>query len=86
MGDSIFNWLAWQQTPGTPPGPAPRRPLRGWHRAAGPKRATFEGVFVSRVFHKLEAEYAAWKQRELPSRYVYGFADGTYFSPTGRSA
>jgi transposase-like protein len=35
---------------------------------------------VSRVFHGLEAEYAAWKERPLPERYVYGFADGTYFS------
>jgi transposase-like protein len=35
---------------------------------------------VSRVFHKLEGEYETWKQRDLPSRYVYVFADGTYFS------
>ncbi len=35
---------------------------------------------VSRVFHSLEAEFAAWQQRELPSRYLYVFADGTYFS------
>lgn len=35
---------------------------------------------VSRVFHTLEAEFAAWQQRELPSRYAYVFADGTYFS------
>ncbi len=35
---------------------------------------------VSRVFHKLEAEYETWKKRPLPSRYVYVFADGTYFS------
>src|SRR5262245_32861709 len=35
---------------------------------------------VSRVFHTLEAEFAAWQQRELPSRYAYAFADGTYFS------
>jgi putative transposase len=35
---------------------------------------------VSRVFHTLEAEFAAWQQRTLPPRYVYAFADGTYFS------
>jgi transposase-like protein len=35
---------------------------------------------VSRVFHSLEAEFAAWQKRPLPSRYVYAFADGTYFS------
>ena len=35
---------------------------------------------VSRVFHTLEAEFAAWQQRDLPTRYVYVFADGTYFS------
>jgi putative transposase len=35
---------------------------------------------VSRVFHKLQAEYDTWKKRTLPSRYVYAFADGTYFS------
>jgi transposase-like protein len=35
---------------------------------------------VSRVFHGLEAEYEAWKKRGLLSRYVYVFADGTYFS------
>jgi putative transposase len=35
---------------------------------------------VSRVFHTLEAEFAAWQQRELPTRYVYVFADGSYFS------
>ena len=35
---------------------------------------------VSRVFHTLEAEFAAWQQRELPSHYAYVFADGTYFS------
>lgn len=35
---------------------------------------------VSRVFHKLEGEYETWKTRDLPSRYVYVFADGTYFS------
>jgi putative transposase len=35
---------------------------------------------VSRVFHTLEEEYAAWKTRELPERYTYVYADGTYFS------
>ena len=35
---------------------------------------------VSRLFHTLEGEFAAWQQRELPTRYVYVFADGTYFS------
>ena len=35
---------------------------------------------VSRVFHTLEAEFAAWQTRTLPARYVYVFADGTYFS------
>jgi len=35
---------------------------------------------VSRVFHKLEDEFAAWKTRPLARHYVYCFADGTYFS------
>jgi putative transposase len=35
---------------------------------------------VSRVFHKLEDEFEAWKQRNLAQHYVYCFADGTYFS------
>jgi transposase-like protein len=35
---------------------------------------------VSRVFHTLEAEFARWQKRTLPAHYVYGFADGTYFS------
>lgn len=35
---------------------------------------------VSRVFHKLEDEFEAWKKRKLESHYVYCFADGTYFS------
>jgi putative transposase len=35
---------------------------------------------VSRVHHGLEAEYAQWKARPLAERYVYVFADGTYFS------
>jgi len=35
---------------------------------------------VSRVFHKLDDEFTAWKQRPLAPHYVYCFADGTYFS------
>lgn len=35
---------------------------------------------VSRVFHSLESEFAEWQKRPLPKRYVYAFADGTYFS------
>ncbi len=35
---------------------------------------------VSRVHHGLETEYAQWKVRSLSERYVYVFADGTYFS------
>lgn len=35
---------------------------------------------VSRVFQGLEEEYGSWKARGLPERYVYVFADGTYFS------
>jgi putative transposase len=35
---------------------------------------------VSRVFHTLEGEFAAWKKRPLDSHYLYIFADGTYFS------
>jgi transposase-like protein len=35
---------------------------------------------VSRVFHSLEDEFARWQQRPVPKRYVYAFADGTYFS------
>jgi len=35
---------------------------------------------VSRVFHTLEGEYIAWKQRPLDAHYVYAFADGTYFT------
>lgn len=34
---------------------------------------------VSRVFHTLESEYEQWKTRKLAERYVYAFADGTYF-------
>jgi transposase-like protein len=35
---------------------------------------------VSRVFPTLESEYEQWKTRKLAERYVYAFADGTYFS------
>jgi putative transposase len=35
---------------------------------------------VSRVFHTLESEYEQWKRRQLAARYVYAFADGTYFT------
>lgn len=35
---------------------------------------------VSRVFHTLESEYERWKQRPLKERYLYAFADGTYFT------
>lgn len=35
---------------------------------------------VSRVFHTLQAEFDAWKQRPLAAHYRYVFADGTYFT------
>jgi transposase-like protein len=35
---------------------------------------------VSRVFHKLDTEVEAWKQRPLAEHYAYVFADGTYFT------
>jgi transposase-like protein len=35
---------------------------------------------VSRVFHTLEGEFAAWKKRPLQAHYLYVIADGTYFS------
>lgn len=35
---------------------------------------------VSRTFHTLETEYAAWKERTLAAHYLYCFADGTYFT------
>ena len=35
---------------------------------------------VSRVFHTLESEYEQWKRHKLAERYVYAFADGTYFT------
>jgi len=35
---------------------------------------------VSRTFHTLQCEYDAWKERSLSARYLYAFADGTYFT------
>ena len=35
---------------------------------------------VSRTFHTLDAEYKAWKERPLSDRYLYVYADGTYFT------
>ncbi len=35
---------------------------------------------VSRVFHSLEKEFEEWKTRPLKTRYLYVFADGTYFT------
>lgn len=35
---------------------------------------------VSRVFHTLEGEFAAWKTRPLAADYAYAFADGSYFN------
>jgi putative transposase len=35
---------------------------------------------VSRTFHTLETEYAAWKERSLSAHYLYCCADGTYFT------
>jgi transposase-like protein len=35
---------------------------------------------VSRVFHGLDDEFAAWKRRDLPARYQYVYGDGTYFT------
>ena len=35
---------------------------------------------VSGVFHSLQSEYDQWKTRKLAERYVYAFADGTYFT------
>lgn len=46
-------------------------PLKGTHPSA---------FTLSRVFHTLEAEYAAWKKRPLAEHYAYCFADGTYLS------
>lgn len=33
---------------------------------------------VSRVFHRLETEFEAWKSRPLKAHYLYAYADGTY--------
>lgn len=35
---------------------------------------------VSRIFHTLNEEFETWKNRPLASRYLYAFADGTYFT------
>ena len=35
---------------------------------------------VSRIYQRLEDEFATWKKRSLAARYVYIFADGTYFT------
>ena len=35
---------------------------------------------VSRVHHQLESEFEGWKKRPLAAKYVYAFADGTYFT------
>jgi transposase-like protein len=35
---------------------------------------------VSRVFQGLDAEFEQWRVRPLSDRYLYAFADGTYFS------
>lgn len=35
---------------------------------------------ISRVFHTLEDEFEGWKKRSLKAHYLYGFADGTYFT------
>ena len=35
---------------------------------------------VSRIFHSLEEEFEGWKSRPLQNRYLYVFADGTYFT------
>jgi len=35
---------------------------------------------VSRVYHRLEEEFESWKKRPLAAKYVYIFADGTYFT------
>lgn len=37
-------------------------------------------TIVSRVFHKLDDEFDTWTKHPLEERYVYCFADGTYFS------
>lgn len=35
---------------------------------------------VSRVYQRLEDEFAVWKKRDLAAKYVYVFADGAYFT------
>jgi transposase-like protein len=35
---------------------------------------------VSRIFHSLDEEFKGWKSRPLQNRYLYVFADGTYFT------
>jgi len=35
---------------------------------------------VSRIFHSLDEEFEGWKSRPLQNRYLYVFADGTYFT------
>lgn len=35
---------------------------------------------VSRVFQTLDTEFETWKNRQLKARYLYVFADGTYFT------
>jgi len=35
---------------------------------------------VSRVYHRLEDEFAQWQKRSLAAKYIYAFADGTYFT------
>ena len=35
---------------------------------------------VSRIYQRLEDEFATWKKRPLAAKYVYVFADGTYFT------
>ena len=60
----------------------------GWRPGVAPHRGQTEQLTgtspspstVSRVFHTLESEFAEWQKRPLPKRYVYAFADGTYFS------
>jgi transposase-like protein len=54
-------------------------------RQVGPVLETLTGTApsastVSRVFHTLEEEYQAWKNRPLAEAYLYAFADGTYFT------
>ena len=41
---------------------------------------TLDAIFHNGRFRTLEAEFTAWKTRPLAARYVYAFADGTYFT------